>query len=102
MTSTTENRQAFIKSLKQFLAAWSFRGIDIDWEWPGASARGGNPDDKQNEVSFMTELREALGDNFGVSTVLPVQYEYLKYLDLKALEAHVDFFNVQTYDLHGK
>ncbi|KZM28624.1 chitinase [Ascochyta rabiei] len=101
MASTKTNRAAFISSLQQFLEKWSFRGVDIDWEWPGAESRGGNPAiDMRNQIDLMIELRQALGSR-GLSLVLPAQYEYLKHLDPKALEAQVDHFNVLSYDLHG-
>ncbi|KAF2621430.1 glycoside hydrolase family 18 protein, partial [Macroventuria anomochaeta] len=101
MVSAKANRGAFIASLLRFLDKWKFQGVDIDWEWPGAESRGGNPAiDKQNQVDLTKELREALGSR-GLSVVLPAQYEYLKNIDPKALEAQVDSFNVLAYDLHG-
>jgi GH18 family chitinase len=100
MTSTQQNRKAFIDSLKLFVENWGFEGVDIDWEWPGTVERGGNSGDKQNEVSLLTEMRQAL-PNKGLSVVLPAQTEYLHNMDQKGLEAQVDFFNVLTYDLHG-
>lgn len=101
MAKTKANREAFISSLLAFLEKWKFTGVDIDWEWPGAESRGGNPTiDKQNQVVLMQELRAAL-DSHGLSVVLPAQYEYLKNLDPKALEGSVDAFNVLAYDLHG-
>jgi GH18 family chitinase len=102
MASTKENRHAFIKSLGRFLAKWEFRGVDIHWQWPGAESRGGNPAiDTQNLVSLMTELRQGLGNNYGISIALPAQYEYLKAMNPKAIETSVDWFNMLTYDLHG-
>ncbi|KAJ4313602.1 hypothetical protein N0V94_006872 [Neodidymelliopsis sp. IMI 364377] len=101
MASTKSNRSAFIASLLRFLDKWNFQGVDIDWEWPGAESRGGNPAiDKRNQIDLMVELRQSLGSR-GLSVVLPAQYEYLKNLDPKALEAQVDYFNVLSYDLHG-
>jgi GH18 family chitinase len=101
MASTKENRHAFIESLGQFLSKWQFRGVDIHWQWPGAESRGGNPAiDTQNLVALMTELRQGLGDNYGISIALPAQYEYLKAMNPKAIEAYVDWFNMLTYDLH--
>ncbi|KAF1844426.1 glycoside hydrolase family 18 protein [Cucurbitaria berberidis CBS 394.84] len=101
MSSSKENRKTFVESLRKFLAKWNFRGVNIDWEWPGHSARGGNSADKQNHVTLMTELRQALGSDFGLSTVLPAQYEYLQHMDPKSLEAQVDFLSIVTHDLHG-
>lgn len=101
MASSKPNRDAFIASLLKFLDKWKFSGVDIDWEWPGAESRGGNPSiDKQNQISLMKELRAAIGSR-GLSVVMPAQYEYLKHLDPKALQSQVDFFNILTYDFHG-
>lgn len=101
MASSKANRSAFIASLIKFLNKWSFQGVDIDWEWPGAVNRGGDPEvDMRNQIDLVVELRESLSDH-GLSVVLPVQYEYLKNMNPKALEAQVDFFNLLAYDLHG-
>ncbi|KAI8932593.1 hypothetical protein NX059_010097 [Plenodomus lindquistii] len=101
MTSTKEHRHVFIDSLQQFLSTWKFTGVDIDWEWPGASDRGGNSADKENLVALVSELRQAMGPNFLISVNLPAQYDYLKGMDLIRLEAQVDWLNMLTYNLHG-
>lgn len=50
MASTKENRKAFIDSTLGFLDKYEFQGLDVDWEWPAASNRGGRPEDTQNQV----------------------------------------------------
>ncbi|KAF2845251.1 glycoside hydrolase family 18 protein, partial [Plenodomus tracheiphilus IPT5] len=101
MTSKQENRNAFIESFQQFISKWKFTGIDIDWEWPGSSDRGGNAADKENQVAFVAELRKAMGSDFTISVVIPAQYDYLKNMDPTGLEAQVDWLNILAYDLHG-
>ncbi|EUC45648.1 glycoside hydrolase family 18 protein, partial [Bipolaris oryzae ATCC 44560] len=101
MSSTKSNRKAFVDSLKQFLDTWNFTGIEIHWEWPGASNRGGNPADTQNQVDLVHELRECLGKDFTISVVLPAQKEYLKNMAPLKMQNFVDWFTVLTYDLHG-
>jgi hypothetical protein len=101
MGSTQENRKKFIDSLKQFLDKWDFKGVDIDWEWPGHADRGGYSGDGQNQVALMKELRERVGGGFGLGVVIPAHYDYLKNLDIKGLEASVDWLTILTYDLHG-
>ena len=101
MASSKEHRQAFIDSLKHFLARWNFRGVEINWEWPAAPSRGGDPADTLYQAVLAVELRQALGSNFGLSIALPAQYEYLKGFYLSSLEMEVDFFNLLSYDLHG-
>ncbi|KAH8728092.1 glycoside hydrolase superfamily, partial [Phaeosphaeriaceae sp. PMI808] len=101
MTSSKENRAVFIDSLRQFLSKWKFGGIDIDWEWPGDESRGGRPDDGRNQVELVRELRQAFGSDFGISVAIPSSYEHMKNMDPKALEAHVNWLNILTFDFHG-
>ncbi|KAH7071761.1 glycoside hydrolase superfamily, partial [Paraphoma chrysanthemicola] len=102
MVSSQSSRKAFIESVKQFLSNWHFRGVDIDWEWPGHSGRGGRPQDAQNHVQLVKEMRQALGKGVGLGVVLPAQYDYMSNMDPKGLEAHVDWMGILTYDLHGQ
>lgn len=101
MTSTSANRAAFIASAKKFLKIYAFDGIDIDWEYPVADDRGGNAADKENFVTFLAELRDALGDDYGITATLPSSYWYLQYFDIVNMEPYLDWFNVMTYDIHG-
>ncbi|PSR77531.1 glycoside hydrolase superfamily, partial [Coniella lustricola] len=101
MTSTSANRAAFIASAKKFLKTYAFDGIDIDWEYPVADDRGGNAADKENFVTFLAELRDALGDDCGITATLPSSYWYLQHFDIVNMEPYLDWFNVMTYDIHG-
>ncbi|KAH4000096.1 hypothetical protein HBH98_070970 [Parastagonospora nodorum] len=101
MSSSKENRKAFTDSLQQFLSTYKFSGVDIDWEWPGNSDRGGDSGDKANQVELLQDMRQALGNNIGLGVAIPAQYTYLQNIDLKGLEAQVDWLSILTYDLHG-
>lgn len=101
MTSTAANRAAFIASAKKFLKTYAFDGIDIDWEYPVADDRGGTAADKANFVTFLAELREALGDDYGITATLPSSYWYMQHFDLVGMEPYLDWFNIMTYDIHG-
>lgn len=77
LASTSENRAAFISSLKVFMAQYAFQGVDLDWEYPATSERGGKPEDTENYVLLVKEMRAAFGDTYGLSLTLAPDYWYL-------------------------
>lgn len=91
MVSDGLKRSTFIESALAFMDTFGFDGIDIDWEYPAAADRGGKPEDTQNLVAFMEELRLACGSRFGVTMTLPTSYWYLKGFDVAALADNVDW-----------
>jgi GH18 family chitinase/LysM repeat protein len=101
MVSCKENRTKFINEITSFMQTYAFDGLDIDWEYPSASDRGGKPADKDNLVLFTQEIRAAFGTRYGLSITLPASYFYVKNFDLAGMQEHVDFFNIMTYDMHG-
>lgn len=99
------NQQKFFKSLISFLSTHNLDGVDLDWEYPVADDRSGRPEDFKNFPEFMANLKSALDSSGGrneLSITLPASYWYLQHFDLAKLARHVDFFNVMSYDLHGK
>jgi chitinase len=70
MMSTSANRAAFISSLIDFMTTWGFQGVDIDWEYPANPDRGGRPEDTQNLVSLLADMRAAFGAKYGISVTL--------------------------------
>ncbi|KAH8680171.1 family 18 glycosyl hydrolase [Ilyonectria robusta] len=102
MASTKVNRAAFIQSTTKFIKTYVFDGVDISWQYPAAKDRGGEKADSENFVTFLSELRDALGDNYGLTVTLPSSYWYLKGFDIARMEQHVDWFNLMSHDMHGK
>jgi len=74
MVATPASRATFISSALSFMKTYGFDGIDIDWEYPMALDREGNPDDAANLVTFCRELRAALGSSYGITLTLPSSY----------------------------
>ena len=72
-------------------------------EYPGATDRGGHPDDGVNFTQFLKELREAMrgAGDYVVSFTTPTSYWYLRHFDLAAIE-HVDFVNVMSKFLFSR
>lgn len=101
MARTAEGRKAFIDSLIRFMDTYGFDGADLDWEYPSAEDRGGRPDDTENLVTLCREMRQAFGTRYGLSIAIPASYWYLRHFDVGAIQNHVDWINVMTYDMHG-
>jgi GH18 family chitinase len=78
------------------------QGIDIDWEYPVASERGGMDADKANYVALMKLLHTNFKElNYGLTFTAPSSYWYLQNFDLPGMMASVDWVNIMSYDLHG-
>lgn len=104
LVASKSAQSAFFESLLSFLITFGFDGVDIDWEYPVAPDRSGNPADFTNYVSFLENLKATLaasGHGYGLSITLPASYWYLQNFDIVRIEPIVDWFNVMTYDLHG-
>ncbi|KAF4624626.1 hypothetical protein G7Y89_g13544 [Cudoniella acicularis] len=101
MASTAANRAAFITSLCTFLEQYGFQGVDLDWETPTVSSRGGRPADLNNLVLLLKDMRTEFGTRYGISIALPPDYYDLSGFDAKALQPYLDFFNFMAYDIHG-
>jgi len=70
-------RQKFAANVVTFLNKYGFDGLDIDWEYPGAPDRGGQPDDTANYVLLMKSLREAFDSSprmLGLTFTIPSSF----------------------------
>ena len=116
MASTESGRKSFIDSCVETLVKYPFLGgIDIDWEYPGASRNHegegftGSSGDKDNFTALMREMRgafDAAGLNDKIITYCaPSSVESLKSgricIDFLAIDPYVDRVNVMTYDMAG-
>ncbi|KZF20522.1 glycoside hydrolase family 18 protein [Xylona heveae TC161] len=104
MVSTYTNRQTFIDSLVSYLHKYGLDGVDIDWEYPAAIDRGGAPEDTNNYVLLMSEIKERFAQEdpgWEATITLPSSYWYLRGFDLPGLQRYISWFNVMTYDIHG-
>ncbi|KUL82513.1 hypothetical protein ZTR_10626 [Talaromyces verruculosus] len=97
-------RREFADNVVHFLKQYGFDGLDIDWEYPGASDRRGSPEDTANYVLLLQTLRQtfdASGSKFGLTFTAPSSYWYLSWFDLPSMIKYADWINMMTYDLHG-
>ncbi|KAF2166320.1 glycoside hydrolase family 18 protein [Zasmidium cellare ATCC 36951] len=100
----TDKCQKFAHNVVKFMDQYGFDGLDIDWEYPGASDRGGQPDDTKNFVQLVRILRETFYKQsrpLGLTFTIPTSYWYLRWFALPGMLPHVDWINVMSYDLHG-
>lgn len=104
MAGNIDNRRTFVDSVVDFLRTYGLDGIDIDWEYPGATDRGGQPDDTDRYVELVAELREAFdkeGVGWEISCAIPSSYWYLRGFNLESMQKYIDYFNLMSYDIYG-
>ncbi|KAL7651280.1 hypothetical protein ACMYSQ_011013 [Aspergillus niger] len=105
MASTAAGRMSWSKSVLFTLQQYGFDGVDLDWEYPVATDRGGSTEDTFNYVYLVSTLRQVLdasGTSYGITFTTPASYWYLQYFDVPGmLSAGADWTNLMTYDLHG-
>jgi len=108
---TQASREAFTDSIIDFIRAYGFDGVDINWEYPCGGGLPGNsarPEDKYNFTHFMAMLREKLDaagqtDNkhYLLSFAGGAMTSYAANTELVKLAEYVDYAVVMTYDIHG-
>ena len=120
MVSNSSNRAAFISSVVKYVKLYDFDGVDIDFEYPGSSARddpveiscdefqnvtdnGGTSDDKANFALLMKEMREAfdskLGDDYMITFCGQAGLNNVENgFDIPELVKYVDLIHIITYD----
>ncbi|KAJ5970687.1 class V chitinase [Penicillium vulpinum] len=101
MVSSASNRRKFISDLQNFMQSYGFDVVDIDWEYPAATDRGGKATDTGNFAELLAEMRSSWGTSYGISVTLPSSYWYLQGFDLVTMLIYVDWFNLMSYDIHG-
>ncbi|KAL1835649.1 hypothetical protein VTJ49DRAFT_6294 [Mycothermus thermophilus] len=104
MASTYPNRQIFIRSVVDYLKKYGLNGIDLDWEYPVDVDRAGHPEDYNNFVLLLSQMRKAFDvedPGWTITVTLPTSYWYLRNFDVERLQSYVSWFNLMSYDLHG-
>ncbi|PKI83110.1 Cts1p [Malassezia vespertilionis] len=103
--SDATKRARFAESAVRLLADYGFDGLDVDWEYPESK------DQARIYVALLKEVRHGL-DAYGAHTT-PDHPHYLltiaapcspaKYriLDIKAMDAYLDYWNLMAYDFSG-
>ncbi|CAF3482575.1 unnamed protein product [Rotaria sp. Silwood1] len=105
---TDQSRSIFAASCVEFIQKYGFDGVDLDWEYPVSGGLSGNiqrPEDKQNYVLLLKEIRRQLdavpNKKYLLTVATGAGTERIGDIDLLGMLAYLDWFNVMTYDFHG-
>lgn len=109
MVETKARRGHFIRQSIRFLREHGFDGIDIDWEFPGVSERGGRTVDSANFTAFLREFRaqmqeearDSSRDELMLTIASPAGHYYFQHQELDEFHPWLNWINVMTYDYHG-
>ncbi|RKP09295.1 glycoside hydrolase, partial [Thamnocephalis sphaerospora] len=99
-------RQAFVQATTSFVKEHSLDGIDIDWEYPGRETNGvvGRPDDSDNFLKLLNELRKDLPSDKYISAAVrvePFDGPNGPMKDVSQFAGPLDFVQVMAYDVYG-
>nr|WOF72299.1 chitin-binding protein [Saccharomycopsis crataegensis] len=96
----------FAYAVANMIEKYNIKGIDFDWEYPGAQDIPGinadYPENGQNYLELLEIIRNQLPEGYTLSVAIPSSYWYAKAFPLKEMEKYVDYFTVMTYDLYGQ
>ncbi|CAL4236974.1 unnamed protein product, partial [Meganyctiphanes norvegica] len=101
MAADPVKRKTFIDSSIALTLAHDFDGFDMDWEYP--ANRGGAPQDKENFITLMQEMKVAL-DAHGLMLTCAVSMgkgTIDTAYDIPAMNQVFDYINLMAYDFHG-
>jgi GH18 family chitinase len=101
-----QNPDKYVNALVAFAESNNLDGIDIDWEYPGATdipgIIPGLPSDGPDYLNFLKTLRARLPSSKSISIAAPASYWYLKNFPIVEMSKILDYIVFMTYDLHGQ
>ncbi len=112
VAATVASRQKFAQSVRNFVVQYGFDGVDLDWEYPVVATDVNSnvrADDATNYAKLAAAIRAEFdaqslldGKYYEITAATPAGYDKFEKIDLRALSAQLDFFNLMTYDFHGR
>lgn len=105
VSKSASSRATFAASCVAFCQTYGFDGIDLDWEYPADTTRGGIAEDKTNYGLLVKAIRDAFDaapEDLEVTMAVPLAgWRLNEGYDLPVLSQHLDFFNIMAYDIYG-
>ncbi|MGF1684996.1 glycoside hydrolase family 18 protein [Photobacterium minamisatsumaniensis] len=113
LAATPESREVFVNSIVKFIKKWDFDGVDIDWEYPGHGGESGahSPDDAENYITLIQEMRTALDNadlhDIKISSAVGATQQYMEligadnYNTLAGENGILDYIYLMNYDYWG-
>merc|ERR1719460_2110907 len=116
MVATAESRGKFVKSVKSWMTKYNAVGVDLDWEFPCSPARqntvkitctkfqtvadaGGNcPDDTNNLLLLVQDLRTGLGPDAQITIASQANDKHADQMNLKAVSQYISHWHIMSYD----
>lgn len=99
LASDKDKRRIFSQSCLELLQETGAQGIDIDWEFPGISEMGGQPEDGFHLILLLRELRETLGSSYTLTIDVPGIPQWFGSFNMLEIEKWVDFSSIMSYDM---
>lgn len=107
--STPQGRSTFAKTSLELVKKYGFDGLDIDWEYPQ------NADEARNFVELLAEVRRELDGysqqlaaetgkapyHFELTVACPAGSQNFSKMDIRGMDAYLDFWNLMAYDFAG-
>jgi chitinase len=112
MADSPSLRADFVTNVMKYLKDNNLDGMDIDWEYPVGPPWGqeikSNPRDKENWVTLLKELRQALdtlgeetGKRYYLSACVPSSPWFTRVNDVVGAAQWVDSLTLMAYDHYG-
>ncbi len=101
-------REIFINDCINLIQTYNFKGIDLDWEYPGYAPHNGSENDIENFTLLVQELRFALDEleilnsqDYLLTSCFGASYSHMANIDWENIVPYLDMINLMTYDFYG-
>ena len=103
MAADPAKKKIFLDSIIPFIRKFGFKGLDLDWEYPGSREGADEVNDKENFSLLVEEMGALLKKhNFLFTAAVSPGKETLDIAyDVPRIIKVFDFLNIMSYDYHG-